>query len=203
MKRVPLLLLLLISLALPARARRVMWGVQTGWDARRLTLNSDLFRTDSHSGWYVGPQASLQMAKGHLALDVSLLYNQRNMDFEESDTHVLHENRLSYLLLPAHLRYTFRVAKPLGIFITTGPQWRRYIRRGQHVRLGDDMDLRLDPSTLSWNVGAGVQLLGHLHLSFIYNFGIDDEYLMSSLSEQIRDFDIKKNSCQVSLTCLF
>lgn len=203
MKRMPLLLILVLALALPVTARRVMWGAQVGWDARRLKLNSDLFRVDNHSGWFAGPQASLQMAHGHLALDAALLYDQRNMDFEESGTGVLHENRLSYLVLPLNLRYTFRIGKPLGIYIATGPQWRRYLHRGHHIRLDDDMDLRLDPSTLSWNAGLGIELFRHLLVGFTYNFGIDDECWKSSLSEQIRDFDIKKNSCQVSLTCLF
>lgn len=63
-------------------ARRVMWGVQAGWDARRLTLKSDLYRASNHTGWFLGPQASLQFANDYLALDASLLYNQRNMEFE-------------------------------------------------------------------------------------------------------------------------
>lgn len=203
MKRVSVFLILILALALPAMARRVMWGVQTGWDTRRLQLDSDLFHVDNRSGWYVGPQASLQFARGHLALEASLLYNQRNMDFEENDTQEKLTNRLSYLVFPVHLRYTFRILPPLGIFISTGPQWKRYVGRNQYVRLGDEMDLRLDPSTLSWNATAGVEIFRHLLLSVTYNFAIDQECWQRSMGEAIRNFDIKRNSCQVGLTCLF
>ncbi|MGN0233994.1 MAG: porin family protein [Bacteroidaceae bacterium] len=203
MKRASAFFIIILALAFPAMARRVMWGVQTGWDTRRIKLDSELFRVENRSGWYVGPQASLQMARGHLALEASLLYNQRNMDFEESDTHDIHTNRLSYLVLPLNLRCTIRIIRPLGIFISTGPQWKRYIGRNQHVRLEDEMDLRLDPSTLSWNAGAGVEIFRHLLLSATYNFAIDQECWKKSLGDAIRNFDIKRNSCQVSLTCLF
>lgn len=194
------LVLLLFS---PVMARRVMWGVQAGWDTRRMALKSDFFEVDNHSGWFIGPQASLQFPRAHLALEASLLYNQRRMDFKENETGTLHGNRLSYLVVPVSLRYTFRIGKPLGIFLSTGPQWRRYLSRGHHIHLNDDMDLRLDPGTLSWNVGVGVEFFRHLFVGFTYNFGIDDECWKSSLSQSIRDFDVKKNSCQVSLTCLF
>lgn len=203
MKRGLTFFVIILALAFPAMARRVMWGIQTGWDTRRLKLDSDLFSVGNRSGWYVGPQASLQVARGHLALEASLLYNQRNMDFEESNTREIHANRLSYLVLPLNLRYTIRIIRPLGIFISTGPQWKRYVGRNQHVRLGDEMDLRLDPSTLSWNAGAGVELFRHLLLSATYNFAIDQEGWKRSMGGAIRDFDIKRNSCQVSLTCLF
>lgn len=203
MKRFPIFLILVLAVAYSAMARRVMWGVQAGWDARRLTLKSDLYRASNHTGWFLGPQASFQFAHDYLVLDASLLYNQRNMDFEERETKALHEHDLSYLVIPLNLRFTFRLGKPLGIYVATGPQWRRFLNRGRHIRLEDDVDVRLDPGTLSWNVGAGFDFFGHLKLGFTYNFGIDDECWKQSVSEQIRRFDIKKNSCQVSLTCLF
>lgn len=198
-----LLLVLTLSLPLQVAARRVMWGVQAGWDARRLKVDSDLLRANKHSGWFIGPQASLQFARGHLALEASLLYDQRYMDLEERDTRELHEHTLSYLVVPVNLRYTLRLGKPLGLYLATGPQWRRYLNRGHHIRFDDEADLRVDPGTLSWNLGAGIELFRHLLVGFTYNFGIDEECWKTSLSEGIRDFDIKKNSCQVSLTCLF
>lgn len=198
-----LLLALTLSLPLQVAARRVMWGVQAGWDARRLKIDSDLLRASKHSGWFIGPQASLQFARGHLALEASLLYDQRYMDLEERDTHEMHERRQYYLVVPVNLRYILRLGKPLGLFLATGPQWRRYLNRNQHIRFDDDTDLRVDPSTLSWNVGAGVELFHHLLVGFTYNFGIDEECWKSSLGQNIRDFDLKRNSCQVSLTCLF
>ena len=107
------------------------------------------------------------------------------------------------MVRPVSRRFPGRGGKRVGVDVATGPQWRRWVDRGHHIRLEDDVDVRLDPGTLSWNVGAGFDFFGHLKLGFTYNFGIDDECWKQSVSEQIRRFDIKKNSCQVSLTCLF
>ncbi len=192
-----------LLLTLTVSARPIRFGVEGGLDIRNMNLRSSVFDLDNRTGWFVGPKAALDFPLINLQVDGAILYNQRQMGFLNATTAEKNTKEMSYLLFPVNVRYTFRINRILGIYVSTGPQWRRYLNKGNYVDMIDDLSLRVDRSTLSWNVGVGVDVAKYVQLGVTYNMGIDSEYWVSGISNTVSEFDASKNSWQLRLSCLF
>lgn len=197
------LLVFLMLLSASLFAGGFTWGVDAGWDIRKIHLNSKALDVDNRTGWFIGPRAIMALPLTGLSLEGSVLYNQRKMAFQDIEDNAQIEKQLSYLVFPVNVRYKISLLKLIGAYISTGPQWSRYINGSKNLNFFDSLHLRVDGSTLSWNVGAGVDLANHLQVGFTYNFGIDDHFWTSDMQEKVNSFKANKNSCQIRVSCSF
>lgn len=185
-------------------ARSIMWGVEAGWDVRHLSMKSDVFKVDNRAGWFIGPKASLNVPVLPLRIEGAILYSQRGMDFVDSSADDSQQEHLSYLIFPLNARFTISLGKTVGIYALAGPQWSRYINHDSVLDCYDQMKLYVDKSTLSVNVGLGVELLGHVQMGVTYNYAVDNDYLAAGLNtSMIRDFKSSRHTCQIRVSCLF
>ena len=140
--------MLTLGIAQPAKAG-IEFGLEAGMNLSKLSVSKNLKQfTDPQNryGFYVGPKMNFNFLG--FGGDVALLYNQR--------------------------RYTLGLSSIAAVYASTGPQFGFNI--GNHKwditditegRIADAF--KRENMNVSWNIGAGVKLLGHVELGIGYN----------------------------------
>lgn len=155
-------------------------GVEAGMDLNKMSISSNMFKTENRTGWFLGPKMDVSIPIGKLGLDASLLYNKKLISsYQISET-----QNLSYVVIPVNLHYHFRLVPGASVYVATGPQWNWYIGNSHKLdELQSTYILEgaeyteyavLNHTYMSWNVGAGVELLNHFQLGMTYSIGIDE-----------------------------
>lgn len=212
MRKIFLTLALLLSLAVatPAGAFGFDWGITGGLNLTKLRLGDGLsnLKSDNQAGWFIGPKVNLSLVAG-LGLDASLQYSQRKLQvYSEQDDQSSYKTFRS-IEIPINLKYSFGVGKVASVYVATGPQfgfnvgsrsWRLFDGDGEGMFRNENM-------TTTWNLGAGVKVLGHLDIGVGYNFGLGKvgETFLSNISDNLvgSNDDYKANTFQVQATYYF
>lgn len=167
--------LLTAAWATPASALGFDWGITGGLNLTKLKVkgeNKTIFSSDNQAGWFIGPKAQLNLAMG-FGLDGALLYSQQKYQLEASDDFYASTNKTSRsIAIPINLRYNIGLGSIASAFITTGPQFDFNVGDKDYT-FGNGMFQR-ENMTTSWNVGAGVKVLGHLEVGIGYNFALSN-----------------------------
>lgn len=175
MKKIIFTLALLLSMAwaTPASAFGFDWGVTGGLNLTKLKLKGDakkLLSSDNRAGWFVGPKAHLSLAMG-FGLDGALLYSQQKYNLTSQGANGYSENKTNRSLsIPVNLRYSIGLGSAASVFITTGPQFD--FNLGNKDWGNETFSFERENMTTTWNVGAGVKVLGHVELGVGYNFAL-------------------------------
>ena len=178
-------MLAMLSAVMPVQAQ-VRFGLKGGLELTQMEFSSTALRESNRAGFYVGPQLKFQLPVVGLGIDVSALYNRRNVKVEgESLTQ-------QSLLIPANVRYGVNIGELLGIFLCAGPQF--------SFNLGDDIfywrdDLEnnnqysLQNTLLSMNFGGGVNIGPNLEATIYYNvpLGKTADFTWDKLGEELKN----------------
>lgn len=188
-------------MATPANAQ-FKFGVKAGLNVSKVSFDKDVAKNaiDSRTGFFVGPMAEFTVPIIGLGADVAVLYDNKGAEYEgESET-------LQYIDIPINVKYSIGLGSIAGVYVATGPQF-SYNIGGKKIF---DNSYSLKSSEFSWNVGAGVKLLGHLQIGYNYNIGIGKTGEMDSafgvITDQSEKFikgDVKNNTHQISVAYLF
>jgi hypothetical protein len=116
--------------------------------------------SDNRTGFFVGPMAEFTLPVIGLGVDAALLYDNKSVKVD-SESKSLH-----YIDIPINVKYTIGLGSLASVYGATGPQFSYNI--GNKKWNGVD----LDDSDFSWNIGAGVKLLGHLQVGYNYNIAL-------------------------------
>ena len=159
-------LVLLAALAvMPANAQLIKFGVKGGLNVSSMSLSTDDLKSENRAGWFIGPSAKLSLPVLPVGIDIAALYDQKQTEVEGVDI------KQQSILIPLNVRGNFGLGSLASIYIAAGPQF------GFNVG-GDDFawsingvnnTFQLKKSSLSLNLGAGVSVLKHLELGFVYN----------------------------------
>jgi hypothetical protein len=190
MKKLMTLFLLVVglSMAMPASAQ-FKWGVKGGLNISKPSLSGKTIREEAknNTGYFIGPMGEITILVIGLGVDGSLLYSHKGaVDVDDKTVN------LNTLEIPINLKYTIGLGSLAGIYIAAGPQY------GYNLGKKNVSGLKLESSTVSANVGAGVKLLGHLQAGFNYNFALD-----KTGKSKTEDVDFKTNTWQISVAYLF
>lgn len=204
MKRLNIVWLCLVAflMAAPVHAQ-FKWGLEGGVNLSKAKVNGDggIFNSSNRTGWFVGPKAQVVMPVIGLGLDGAILYSQKYMKLEVENESSPNKS-MPYLEIPINIRYNIGLGSMLGVYVATGPQYSWYLGSRNLSWSGESFG-RLERSTFSWNVGAGVNLLGHLQLGVTYNIALGQTGELNGFEEAVKKFDIKNNTCQVRLAYMF
>lgn len=183
-----LMVIACLALAIPAQAQ-IKFGVKAGLNVSKLHLSKETLSSDNRAGFFVGPTAEFTLPLLGLGIDGSVLYNQFGVDLEEGTS------TKKSIEIPINLRWTVGFSSLVGAYVAVGPQF------GFNVgdRLFDNV-CEFKKNTTSFNVGAGLKLLGHLQVGANYNFALKDNGKIHS--GDIED-GFKQNTWQVSVAYLF
>lgn len=184
-----LMVIACLALAIPAQAQ-IKFGVKAGLNVSKLHLSEETFSSDNRAGFFVGPTAEFTLPLLGLGIDGSVLYNQFGVDSEEGTS------TKKSIEIPINLRWTVGFSSLVGAYVAVGPQF--------GFNVGDrwfDEVCEFKKNTTSFNVGAGLKLLGHLQVGANYNFALKDNGKIHS--GDIEDIGFKQNTWQVSVAYLF
>jgi hypothetical protein len=199
------LTVMIMAVLTPAKAG-LDWGITAGWNLSKMSVSSEVLKSDNHTGWYAGAKAVFTIPVIGLGIDGSLVYSQRQLSLETEDE-LTNESTgelktVRSLAIPINLRYTFGFSSIAGVYVATGPQFNINIGN----KAWDDIKgATLRSTDLSWNIGAGVKLLSHLEIGAAYNIplGKTAEYSNVSDLKDVNYSDIKTKTWQVSATYYF
>ncbi len=162
--RILLSLLLLAAMALPATAQ-VRFGIRAGMTVGELRFDRKVINSDNRVGYTGGLLLDLNIPAVGLGAEVSAMYTHRNNRL--SDDHQIYKRH--YIDIPVYVRY--RLALPgveriIAPYAFTGPCFA--------ILFNENAPTNYDNSRtfLSWDIGAGADLFGHLRLSASYGLGI-------------------------------
>ncbi|MEI3055124.1 MAG: porin family protein [Phocaeicola plebeius] len=187
-----LMVIACLALAIPAQAQ-IKFGVKAGLNVSKLHLSEETFSSDNRAGFFVGPTAEFTLPLLGLGIDGSVLYNQFGVDSEEGTS------TKKSIEIPINLRWTVGFSSLVGAYVAVGPQF--------GFNVGDrwfDEVCEFKKNTTSFNVGAGLKLLGHLQVGANYNFALKDNgKIHSGDIEDLTTIGFKQNTWQVSVAYLF
>ncbi len=191
-----LMVIACLALAIPAQAQ-IKFGVKAGLNVSKLHLSENIVSKDNRAGFFVGPTAEFTLPLLGLGIDGSVLYNQFGVDSEEGTS------TKKSIEIPINLRWTVGFSSLIGAYVAVGPQF--------GFNVGDrwvDNVCEFKKNTTSFNVGAGLKLLGHLQVGANYNFALKDNGKIHSdnpndFTTNITTIGFKQNTWQVSVAYLF
>lgn len=128
-----------------------------------------------------------------LGVDVAALYNQSGAKAQSGNEEV--SQTFKSIEVPVNLKWTLGLGSTLGAYIAAGPQFGFNVGSGHFTESFD-----MKSCNTSFNVGAGVKLLGHLQAGVNYNFGLSK--MARSVDDQMT-IEMKRNTWQISLAYMF
>ncbi len=207
MKKIILAFALLISMAwaAPASALGFDWGITGGLNLTQLKLKGETkqnFKSDNRAGWYFGAKANVSLLLG-FGLDGSIVYSQQKYNLNQGNHGSSSETSRS-IAVPLNVRYNIGIGSIASAFVATGPQFDFNIGNKDWYNAGT---FARENMTTSWNIGAGVKLLGHLEVGVGYNFALGKvgEALLNQAQPGIIGHadDVKSNTFKVSAAIYF
>ena len=178
--------------AVPAQAQ-FKFGVKAGLNVSKVSISGADFDSDNRTGFFVGPMAEFTIPVIGLGIDAALLYDNKRVNVE-SESKSLH-----YVDIPINVKYTIGLGSLASVYGATGPQFSYNI--GNKKWNGVD----LNDSDFSWNVGAGVKLLGHLQVGYNYNIALGNtaEFKGADAMGKVEKIKMKNNTHQISVAYMF
>lgn len=121
--------------------------------------------TGNKCGWYIGPKAMINLPIG-LGIDAALEYSQRDLEINDES------EKYRTIEIPVNIRYNIGLGSKAGIYVATGPQFGFALDNMKWSNLGSGGNFSRSNLNTTWNVGAGVRLLGKLEIGIGYNFAM-------------------------------
>lgn len=197
--------------ATPAQAG-IEFGVEAGMNMSKVKLHnfSDNFDSNNRYGWYFGPKLNIS-ALG-LGGDVALVYNQKRLSISQDDDD--YGRTLRSIELPINVRYTLGLGSLASIYFATGPQFGWNVGNKKWSAFEDGVNsvkttFKRKNANVSWNIGAGVKLAGHVEVGLGYNFALTKyakviEWTGADVTADAdQDYDFKANTFQIQVAYLF
>lgn len=186
-------------MVLPAQAQ-FRFGLKGGLNISTLSFSSDLFKGDNRTGFFIGPMAEFTIPVVGLGLDVAALYNQSKGKADYYEEGISEDKALKTIEIPVNLKWSFGLGSTLGAYIAAGPQFGFNVGSGLFSVGSETFDMKKSYTT--FNVGAGVKLVQHLHIGLNYNFGIN-KMAKAFIDDYEGSVEMKRNTWQVSLAYMF
>ncbi len=199
-----LALIVAFVVATPSQAQ-IQFGVKAGLNMNKVSLSGESLgqkikdNGKNTTGFFVGATADVKIPLVGLGADISLLYDNKKMEFEDGPNKTLH-----YIDLPINAKYTIGFSSLASIYLATGPQFSWNVG-GKKWATDATNGWELKKSEFSWNIGAGATLLKHVRVGYNYNIAIGktaDLTILNATTSAVKG-KLKNNTHQISLTYLF
>jgi hypothetical protein len=176
--------------------------VKGGLNITKMSFSEDVFKSDNKVGFFLGPTLKLSLPMGFGA-DIAVLYDERSADvavenattsYVESGSETIKQKSF---MVPVNLRYNIGLSKLAGLYLAAGPQFGFPVGdKWYNTKVGD---YRLRDANLSFNLGAGLYVMGHLEVGFTYNMAAGK----SGEFKDWNDVDTKNNAWQICAAYYF
>lgn len=137
-------------------------GVEAGLDLSRFSASKELFSPDNQTGWFAGLKIKTKIPLPNLGVDGAVLYSQNDIDYMIGTDY--RQKRMHTIVVPANLRYNWKIDSNFILYIASGPQWNWLLDKSHISNIG-----KLNHSYFDWNIGMGLDLFKHVQFGFNYN----------------------------------
>lgn len=162
-----------MSMAMPAQAQLIKWGVKGGVNLTKVDWDGGYEgNKDKMAGFFIGPMAEVTIPVVGLGVDAALLFSQKGIKADSDAT------KQYGLDIPVNLKYTFGLGSMLGIFVAAGPDFYFDFK-------GEEEGVEKKKVQVGINIGAGVKLIKHLQLGVNYNIPMGDHFSVSDGTKAI------------------
>ena len=172
-------LLCVLTAPAPAAAQTSFhFGIKGGIDVTDMKLEGSVFNASNRAGWFIGPTLKMALVIPTLVVDLSALYNQREMTLENTQSYYQNTQttiKQQQIVFPLNLRFSVGFGSKANVFVFAGPQVGfnvgnsgKSLSNGQTSNSGE---WTMKSSNFSVNVGGGLTI-SHLQLSANYNKSI-------------------------------
>ena len=196
-----------LFLTMSSFAQDIQIGAKGGFDLTSMEFSSGDLDKSNRAGFFIGPSMRIETPVMGLSVDVSALYDQRNI---KVGTRTLTQESL---VVPANARFGVSIGDLLGIFVSAGPQLSYNL--GKSSFQWEDIDhyrkhFTFQETTLSINLGAGAKIGGNLEAGIYYNvpLGKTADFTWDTLASELQDLDMhtaksKTNAWRISVSYYF
>ncbi len=177
------------------------FGLVAGMNMSKLSFDDGkYFNSEHRAGWYVGPKVWFNIPIVGLGVNASAQYSQRRMNVKSGDGEdaVSDSKNLNTIEIPINVRYTLGLGSIASVYAETGPQFGFNVGNKTISEVA-----KFKSSNVTWNVGIGARVLGHLEAGVGYNIALSNfgELVPDQLRGTKNDF--KSNTWQVQVAYLF
>ncbi len=209
MKKNLFALVAVLVLSVGTANAQLQWGLLAGTNLTKMSFSKEMknnvnnLKSKNTTGFYVGPKVNFTIPIAGLGADAALVYSQKRLEVEAATGSTAKTFRS--IEIPVNLRYTFGFSSLAAVYVATGPQFGFNVGNRDwnfnSITDKDNSPLKFKKKNMntSWNVGAGVKLIGHLEVGVLYNFSIS-KYYKKAVGE---GYDFNGNSFQVQAAYLF
>lgn len=157
----------------PAQAQ-IKFGLKGGLNITDMSFSSDVLNTSNRTGFFIGPTVKFTLPLLGFGLDASVLYDQREAEFDDvygDDDEIIRGQVIKQkaINIPINLRYDIGLGSLAAVYLAAGPQFGFNIGDKNQSFYDDMIGWKLKTSNFSVNLGAGVMLLRHVQVGFNYN----------------------------------
>ncbi len=161
--------------AIPTTSQ-VKFGLKAGVAVNSLKFNQDLLDSDNRAGFTGGAMLEFTVPVVGVGFDASVMYVHRSAG---TDLKVINDagvatdipqNKRDYIDIPINVKWKFNIpviASVVKPYIATGPAFAFLVSKNDAKDFFNDKKC-----DISWNVGAGIELLSHLQIGASYGFGL-------------------------------
>lgn len=163
-----LTLALILFAAVPATAQ-ISLGVKGGVKLENARMSSDVIDSDNRIGSSFGVVMDVNIPIIGLGVETGAMFTTRSYGDNGRKLHSID--------IPVNARYRFSlplVEKIVAPFAFTGPEVSVRMNMGAWGNAGDGSPIE-SKTSLSWNVGAGVDLIKHVRVAAAYNISLSKE----------------------------
>lgn len=192
---------LFLLAGVPTASAQLKFGLVAGVNMSKLSFDkSRYFDSDQRVGWYVGPKVWFSVPIVGLGINASAQYSQRRMNVKSGygEDAVSDSKNLNTIEIPINVRYTLGLGSIASVYAETGPQFGFNVGNKTVSEVA-----KFKSSNVTWNVGIGARVLGHLEAGVGYNIALSNfgELVPDQLRGTKNDF--KSNTWQVQVAYLF
>lgn len=161
---------LMAMIVLPAEAQ-LRFGVKGGVNISNVHFSSDLLNSDNVTGFHIGPMLETTLPLVGVGFDAAILYSQRGMGFASEDI------RTDYIDIPVNFKWklSLPLVKP---YLAVGPYASFRVGGDKIWNIPGNVFDQFEAKTFGagLNFGAGVEVLSHLQVGFVYTLGLTDNF---------------------------
>lgn len=202
LKRIIIAMTFIMAFGVSANAQ-IKFGIKAGVVVNDLKFDKDVIATDNRAGFTGGLMMEVNLPILNLGVDASVMYVRRSSEViintsnsNGDNTGIASKNiNNDYIEVPVNLKYKFAlpgVGRIVAPYLFTGPSFSFLTSK---KAIGDALENK--KFDLSWNFGAGVQILNKVQVGASYGLGL------TKASESVTGIDAKNRCWTITAAYLF